>query len=242
MGMRTRLIIAIILSTSWSSPVWGATRAQLKKYVSEAMVYIVWDNPNGKRVQGSGVVFRLPRHSGKYVLTSHHVIEDAIAGKIPIRLQSFGMPEGKGQVTDLAGWHVFHDLASYRLPEEMKEIRPLKLSQTFLKVNQKIGIYSFPMGAPWESFGVVKGMRVKIYATPVGPQIIKKYEFTNFVISGSSGGMMVNRDAELVGIVTHSKSPEAIRIGNFGGLGTPSPIILKLVDEAIKNGWRPKNN
>ena len=235
MGHRSQLFLAFFILILGFGQAWAAKPIHLEKYVREAMVHILWKKPNEGAVEGSGVVIRLPDFPDKYVLTAHHVIEDAIQQKIPISLQSFGMPEGQGQVTELEGWHMFHDLASYQLPESMEKIRPLKLSRKILKAGDKVGVYAFPLGMPWKSLGFIKGTASIFIDTPMGPRIVPKYVFTNFVLPGSSGGMMVNSKGQLMGLVTHG--------GKFNmGYATPSRLILELVDNAVKNGWRPGRN
>ena len=53
---------------------------------------------------------------------------------------------------------------------------------------------------------------------------------------------MVDSKGRLMGMVTHSVPLSALRRGVNGGLGTPSPLILELIDNAVKNGWRPNGN
>lgn len=233
------LVSVIFFAASSDSFSPAATRAQLKKYVHEATIFI-----ETKHGTGSGVAFRLGKYpKDKYVLTAYHVVNEAIKNGTAIKMRSHGMPKSEGQATELSGWHVFHDLASIRLPGGMKKVRPLKISKTFMSPGAKVGIYSFPLGEFKESLGYIGGMKTVSINTPGGDSYVPKYYFTNFVQPGSSGGMMVDRNARLVGIVTHGVNALRVKdnaIVNMGGLGTPASVIVSLVKQAYMDGWKPK--
>jgi S1-C subfamily serine protease len=218
------------------------TTAQLERYVLETAIFI-----ESEFGHGSGVVFRLGKHPKvKYVLTAHHVVADALENGVPITLRSRAQPDLTGVVQNAAGWHVANDVASVRLPKNMYALRALRLSTRVLQPSDQVAIYSFP-GGKFENFSKTLGVieRVGMEYVPVGgvnaveSRMAPKYHFSNFVLGGSSGGMMVNRWAHLMGIVTHFNTTEDGTVS--GGLGTPSTVIVDLIKAAMKKGWRPGN-
>lgn len=241
MHKKSLLLSSLIYVVFCGSSSWAATRTQLEKYVCEATIFIETEYGTG-----SGVAFRLGKYPrDKYILTAYHVVEAAIENKSAIKMRSHGMPKSTGQATELSGWHVFHDLASIRLPEGMRKVRPLKISMKYMPAGTPVGIYSFPLGKFEKSLGYVGGMKTVSINTPGGDSYVPKYYFTNFVQPGSSGGMMVDRNARLVGIVTHGVNALRTKdkaIVNMGGLGTPTQVIANLVKQAYKNEWKPEKN
>ncbi len=226
-----RLIILLMLLTAFFAEVITTTanaqqgRAALSSKVANATLLITSDNG----YQGSGVITRIMNR--KYVLTAHHVV----AGSKKIKLQSWG-DRSSGFTTQPHGWHKLYDIAVYPLPKEMSHLPVLPLSPRILPKGEKVGVAAFPKGEFTDSVGVIRK-----YRTPLEDNTPTEIVFTAEVDKGASGGMIIDKYANLVGIVTayeYSKSSNGYKIKG-DSIGTPSVLIRKLIKDGVKKGWRP---
>ena len=219
--------LTLTVSGVWNAPSAFAQkdRNALLAKVSHATILITSDNG----YQGSGVVTLIMNR--KYVLTAHHVVE----GASKIKLLSLG-DKSTATTTQLHGWHRLCDIAVYPLPPKMQHLPVLRLSARILPNGEKIGVAAFPGGKPEFTLGVIRE-----YQSPLAGNIPAEIVFTADVDQGASGGMIIDKDANLVGIVTayeYYESPSGYKTkGN--SIGTPSILIRKLIEDRVKTGWRP---
>ena len=197
----------------------------LRAKVAHATLLITSDNG----YQGSGVITRIMKR--KYVLTAHHVVE----GSSKIRLRSWG-DRSSGITTQPHGWHRLYDIAVYPLPKEMNHLPILPLSPRILPKGEKVGVAAFPGGKFMDTTGIIRE-----YRSPTSGNIPTEVIFTAAVDKGASGGMIIDNHANLVGIVTayeYYRSSDGYEIKG-DSVGTPSVLIRALIEEKIKQGWRP---
>ena len=201
-------------------------RDALLKQIKMATILIVTDSG----IQGSGVITRIRKK--RYVLTAHHVVK----GAKRIRLTSLG-DRSKGEVTKNEGWHVFYDLAVFRLPASMRHLPMLRLDHTRLPPGTPVFVSAFPNGVPSLTAGKITGYRYQ-----ANTDFPTEIAFTAPVEQGASGGMIVDANGRLKGIV---KAYEVLTSADGyeargDSIGTHSYLIMKLVLRAIDNGWRPE--
>ncbi len=118
-----------------------------------------------------------------------------------------------------------NDLAVIRAKHTPNELKPATLASTRdLNPGDMVTAVGFPFGiGPSVSSGVVSGLKREFV-----DEESKKGKLTNLiqfdaaVNPGNSGGPLVNRDGEVVGIVTAIYNPTGQRV--FAGLGFAVPI------------------
>jgi S1-C subfamily serine protease len=221
------LCLTLAIIGSWSAPRAFAQKERnaLLAKVAHATILITSDSG----YQGSGVVTRIMKR--KYVLTAHHVVE----GGSKIKLLSLG-DQSSGTSTQIHGWHRLYDIAVYPLPQSMQHLPVLRLSDRILPKGEKVAVAAFPGGNPTFSLGVIRD-----YRTANSGTIPTEVLFTADVDKGASGGMIIDKDANLIGIVTayeYYKSPSGYKTKG-DSVGTPAVLIRKLIQDRVKSGWRP---
>ncbi len=225
LGIALLLFACIAAVDPGSSYADNSEEALLKK-IKMATILIVADNG----YQGSGVITRI--RNKRYVLTAHHVVE----GAKRIQLTSHG-DKSTGEVTKNEGWHVFYDLAVFRLPKAMRHLPMLRLDHTRLPPGTPVFVSAFPNGMPTLTAGKVTGYRFQ-----ANTDFPTEIAFTAPVEQGASGGMIVDAHGKLKGIV---KAYEVLTSADGyeargDSIGTHSYLIMKLILRAIDNGWRPE--
>jgi S1-C subfamily serine protease len=169
----------------------------------------------GKTVDavGTGVVIV---ESG-IILTNLHVV----AGADKVTVQFFDGLESAANVT---GMRPEHDLAVLQAKTLPDDLVPATLRSTAdLAVGDEVVAVGFPFGiGPSASAGVVSGLR-REYQSPEGKRLLTNLiQFDAAVNPGNSGGPLVTRDGEVVGIVTGILNPSTQRV--FIGIGFAVPI------------------
>ena len=169
----------------------------------------------GKTVDavGTGVVIV---ESG-IILTNLHVV----AGADKVTVQFF---DGLESDAIVIGMRPEHDLAVLQAKTLPDDLVPATLRSTAdLAVGDEVVAVGFPFGiGPSASAGVVSGLR-REYQSPEGKRLLTNLiQFDAAVNPGNSGGPLVTRDGEVVGIVTGILNPSAQRV--FIGIGFAVPI------------------
>lgn len=169
----------------------------------------------GKSVDavGTGVVIV---ESG-IILTNLHVV----AGSDKVTVQFF---DGLESDAVIIGMRPEHDLAVLQAKTLPDDLVPATLRSTAdLAVGDEVVAVGFPFGiGPSASAGVVSGLR-REYHSPEGNRLLTNLiQFDAAVNPGNSGGPLVTRDGEVVGIVTGILNPSAQRV--FIGIGFAVPI------------------
>jgi S1-C subfamily serine protease len=169
----------------------------------------------GKAVDavGTGVVIV---ESG-IILTNLHVV----AGADKVTVQFF---DGLESDAIVIGMRPEHDLAVLQAKTLPDDLVPATLRSTAdLAVGDEVVAVGFPFGiGPSASAGVVSGLR-REYQSPEGKRLLTNLiQFDAAVNPGNSGGPLVTRDGEVVGIVTGILNPSAQRV--FIGIGFAVPI------------------
>lgn len=172
---------------------------------------------------GTGVVV----NNRGIILTSLHIVRDATEARVTFA-DGF---ESKAWIIER---QPENDLAVLRAQVVPDDLVPATLaSSATLRVGDEVAAVGHPFGINNSlSAGVVSGLGRSFRSTKVGMVLTNLIQFDAAVNPGNSGGPLVNRDGEVVGIVTALVNPTdqevfigigfAVTIESAGGvMGTP---------------------
>ena len=173
---------------------------------------------------GSGVIIDAAKG---YVLTNHHVIENADDVQVTLA-------DGRSVKAEFLGSDADTDIALIRIPaDKLTEIRLGNSDQL------RVGDFVVAIGNP---FGFSQTVTSGIVSA-VGRSGIRGLGYQNFIQTdasinpGNSGGALVNLQGQLVGIKTASFNPQGSMAGNIGlGLAIPSNLARDVVEQLITKG------
>lgn len=172
---------------------------------------------------GSGVI--IDAVNG-YVLTNHHVIENADDVSVTLA-------DGRQLKAEFLGSDADTDVALIRIRADNLTAVPLADSSAL-----NVGDFVVAIGNP---FGLSQTVTSGIVSA-VGRSGIRGLGLQNFIQTdasinpGNSGGALVNLQGQLVGINTASLNPQGSMAGNIGlGLAIPSNLARDVVDQLLKN-------
>jgi len=173
---------------------------------------------------GSGVIIDAAKG---YVLTNHHVIEDADDVQVTLA-------DGRTVKAEFLGSDRDTDIALIRIPADKLTALPLGDSDQL-----RVGDFVVAIGNP---FGFSQTVTSGIVSA-VGRSGIRGLGYQNFIQTdasinpGNSGGALVNLNGQLVGINTASFNPQGSMAGNIGlGLAIPSNLARDVVEQLITTG------
>ncbi|MEQ4575248.1 MAG: trypsin-like peptidase domain-containing protein, partial [Gammaproteobacteria bacterium] len=172
---------------------------------------------------GSGVI--IDARNG-YVLTNHHVIDNADDVQVTLA-------DGRTVKAEFLGSDADTDIALIRIPAD--KLTEIKLADS----NQlRVGDFVVAIGNP---FGFTQTVTSGIVSA-VGRSGIRGLGYQNFIQTdasinpGNSGGALVDLEGRLVGINTASFNPQGSMAGNIGlGLAIPSNLARNVVEQLLKN-------
>ncbi|MGX9721335.1 Do family serine endopeptidase [Stenotrophomonas acidaminiphila] len=173
---------------------------------------------------GSGVIIDAAKG---YVLTNHHVIENADDVQVTLA-------DGRTVKAEFLGSDRDTDIALIRIPADRLTALPLGDSDQL-----RTGDFVVAIGNP---FGFSQTVTSGIVSA-VGRSGIRGLGYQNFIQTdasinpGNSGGALVNLAGQLVGINTASFNPQGSMAGNIGlGLAIPSNLARDVVEQLITKG------
>ena len=190
---------------------------QIVERVSPSAVAILAGKGDGEvAAVGCGVIVR----NDGVILTANHVVKGM--REVQVRLKS-------GEVYDdveLIAADERRDVAALRIPATRLAVMPMGSSAT-AGSGATVFVVSKPAGSRWTGFsGVLSAMRVadKVPGAGRGYRIL---QFTASLSAGSSGGILVDAEARLLGIIVDSLSVSqdvnfAVPIESVAGLGNAS--------------------
>ncbi|NTS75905.1 DegQ family serine endoprotease [Catenovulum sp. SM1970] len=170
---------------------------------------------------GSGVIINADKG---YVVTNHHVIDDA--DKIAITLK-----DGRQFDAKLLGSDADSDIALLQIDAE--NLTDVKVADSD---KLRVGDFAIAIGNP---FGlgqtVTSGIISALGRSGLGIEQYENFIQTDAAInSGNSGGALVNFNGELIGINTAILGPNG---GNVGiGFAIPANMMQSLVDQILEYG------
>ncbi|HZH44896.1 MAG TPA: Do family serine endopeptidase [Lysobacter sp.] len=176
------------------------------------------------RSLGSGVIVDAQRG---YVITNHHVIENA--NEVSVTLA-----DGRTFPAEFIGSDPDTDVAVMRIPA--KDLTALALADS---EKLRVGDFVVAVGNP---FGIGQTVTSGIVSA-VGRSGLPGVGYQNFIQTdasinpGNSGGALVNLEGQLVGINTASFNPRGSMAGNIGlGFAIPSNLARGIAEQLIGSG------
>ncbi len=173
--------------------------------------------------QGSGFVFAQAGDKA-YVLTNHHVVEEA--GRIRVRFQ-----DGREFEAKLKGADGKSDVAVLEIPA--KGLVPLKWGDS---TKLEVGEWVVAMGNPFGlSHTLTTGVVSAKGRTSLGINDYEDFIQTDAAINpGNSGGPLLNLDGEVIGMNTAIFS----RSGGYMGVGfaIPSNLARAIAEQLVAQG------
>lgn len=169
---------------------------------------------------GSGVIIS----PDGYIVTNHHVIEDA---------QSLEVTLNNNQTFEarIVGSDATSDIALLKI-ESKKELPYLAFGDSDLSA---IGEWVLAVGNPFNLTSTVTAGIISAKARSISPMNTMSFIQTDAAVNpGNSGGALVNTRGDLIGINTAIKS----RTGSYVGysFAVPSNIAKKVVEDLLEYG------
>lgn len=176
-----------------------------------------------EKALGSGVIVDA---ANGYILTNHHVIENAEGVSVTLS-------DGRSVEAEFIGSDPDTDIAVIRIPAKNLTAVPLANSDQLL-----VGDFVVAMGNP---YGLGQTVTSGIVSA-VGRSGIPVAGYQNFIQTdasinpGNSGGPLVNLQGQLVGINAASFNPRGSMAGNIGlGFAIPINLARNIKDQLIAN-------
>jgi S1-C subfamily serine protease len=206
----TRSVDAALKKAAQDAAAAPAPAAVAYRRILPSVVTITTELPGGRGEEGTGVVVK----DDGSILTADHVI----AGATTIRLFFADGTKARGTVVDADPATDIAVLKADRLPSV---VVPAVLA-TGVGVGDDVMAVGTPLGLPDSlSAGVVSGLgrSIPVDRTRTLKDLI---QFDAAVNPGNSGGPLLNKKGEVVGIVTALANPS--KQGFFVGIGFAIPI------------------
>ncbi len=200
------------ISAGWDTLIIAQNPDSTLSSVSGAMNSVV--TVVDKNSHGSGVVIG----SGGYIITNHHVIQDAFREKRNLQVQ---FSNGEKLSAEIIRFNPVYDLALIKIEaDSLFTLIPLGEEQI------KLGADVFAIGAPGSvdlgqtiSKGIISGKRVDQERTTIQTDVP--------INGGNSGGALVYNNGGLIGIVN-------AKIVGFGVEGIGFAIPANYIETALK--------
>ncbi|WP_027071135.1 MULTISPECIES: trypsin-like peptidase domain-containing protein [unclassified Luteimonas] len=207
--------------------VHAAQRRQVSPFGNDPFFRRMFPELSQERIArslGSGVIVDA---TNGYVLTNHHVIENA--DEVSVTLS-----DGRTLAAEFIGSDPDTDVALMRIPAERLQAIPLARGGEL-----EVGDFVVAVGNP---FGVGQTVTWGIVSA-VGRSNLPGVGFQNFIQTdasinpGNSGGALVNLRGELVGINTASFNPRGSAAGNIGlGFAIPVELARNIMQQLASTG------
>ena len=183
------------------------------------------DKEQNEDTTGTGVVV----DDTGTILTSLHIVRNAVEVRVTFA-------DGSESDASVVATQVENDLAVLKPLVIPDDLVPATLtSSETLHVGDEVVAVGNPFGLSYSlSAGVVSGLHRNLKSPRTGEMLTNLVQFDAAVNPGNSGGPLVNRDGEVVGIVTALMNPTdqdvfigiafAVPIETAGGLAGAPPV------------------
>jgi len=195
-----------------------AYSAQVYQMILPSLVFIKTQSETPDEEEGFGVGSGVVINDQGDVLTALHVVEDAAVIEIIFA-------DGTESSADIITAEPEMDIAVLHARQPAGLIVPAVLGNPN---SMRVGDEAFAVGNPLGlagsmSAGVISGFDRSIPADEDGRQVDGLIQFDAAVNPGNSGGPLLNRQGQVIGIVTALADPT--RQGSFTGIGFAVPIV-----------------
>lgn len=184
-------------------------------------------------VTGSGFIIS----SNGYILTNHHVVEDAIQGSYDVKVY---MNDGTEYIAAIVGYEADNDVAVLKIDAEdlpaatLGDSDAIQVGQSAYAVGNPLGELAYTM-----TTGSVSALDREISFTDSQTGVentINMFQIDAAVNSGNSGGPVYNNRGEVIGIVTAKYGAYTTGVE---GLGFAIPIndAVSIANDIITMGY-----
>lgn len=189
----------------------------------------IWGYTSSGAVKGSGFILS----SDGYIMTNHHVIEDAVKGGYEIKVLLY---DGSEYVADVVGYEEDNDVAVLKIDAAGLNAVTLGNSDD-MKVGEQVYAVGNPLGELEFSMtsGMVSATDREISTGDSGiSTTISMFQIDAPINSGNSGGPVYNSRGEVIGIATAKYSSTGVE-----GLGFAIPIndAAAIAQDLITDGY-----
>ncbi|MEA2009349.1 MAG: trypsin-like peptidase domain-containing protein [Actinomycetota bacterium] len=216
-------VVNEIITNGGDSNVAEAVAIKVVPSVVTVEVGNLEDNVLTLNGSGSGVIM-----DDGYIVTNHHVIEDATVTRIVLQ-------DGRIYDTEVVGSDAYSDLAVLKI--DIEGLRPIEFGSTEDVI---IGQYAVAVGNPLGqeggaslTTGVISALSRTVEVGDESP-LYGMLQTDAPITSGSSGGALVDSEGSLIGITS------AIGVGRGGaegiGYAIPVELVQRITDEIIETG------
>ena len=175
---------------------------------------------------GSGVIF----NTDGYLLTNDHVIDGAEALRVILH-------NGRSLPAEVIGSDPLMDIAVLQVdwpdlrPVEFADINTARIGDPTVAIGNPLGLD----GGPSVTSGVISAFDRTLLVDPFsGAQLYGLLQTDTPITRGSSGGALLNRDGQLLGITA------AIGISDVGaegiGFAVPINLVTGIIDDLLADG------
>ena len=182
-------------------------------------------------VSGSGFIIS----EDGYILTNHHVIEDAVAGGYDVQVL---MQDGSSYIATVVGYESDNDVAVLKIDASGLNAAVIGDSDDML-VGEKVYAVGNPLGELEYTMtdGMVSAKDREISSTDSKTgqtKTINMFQISAAINSGNSGGPVYNARGEVIGIATAKYSDTGVE-----GLGFAIPIndAVRIARDLISDGF-----
>lgn len=195
----------------------SAYSAQVYQIILPSLVYIQTERENADADEGIGVGSGVVVNEDGDILTSLHVVADAVEIEILFA-------DGSRANAEIINTDPENDIAVLHPNSPPELIVPAVLASPS---NMRVGDETFAVGNPLGlagsmSAGVISGFNRSLPINESGQQLEGLIQFDAAVNPGNSGGPLLNRNGHVIGIVTALANPSAQSF--FTGIGFAVPI------------------
>jgi S1-C subfamily serine protease len=199
-----------------------AYSAQVYQVILPSLVYIQTQSENVEEDDGVGVGSGVVINDQGDILTALHVVGDAAEIKVTFA-------DGSESSADITGAEPDMDIAVLHPRQPPGLIVPAVLGNPN---SMRVGDEAFAVGNPLGlaasmSAGVISGFDRSLPIDDEGHHFDGLIQFDAAVNPGNSGGPLLNRQGQVVGIVTALADPT--ERGFFTGIGFAVPIVTAMV-------------
>jgi S1-C subfamily serine protease len=207
-----------IIAAMASATVPAAYSAQVYQIILPSLVFIQTEGVNEEEEEGFGVGSGVIINEAGAILTSLHVVADATA----ITVIYADGTHANAQIVSAEPENDIAVLQSDGFPEVI--VPAIMGSTNNLRVGDETYAVGNPLGLPGSmSAGVISGFYRSLPLDEEGNERLEGLiQFDAAVNPGNSGGPLLNRAGQVIGIVTALANPSGA--GSFSGIGFAVPI------------------
>ena len=209
-----------------AAAIYELAKQQVVGVRTDITYYNVFGQSTAASVSGSGVIIT----DDGYILTNHHVVEDAIKGDLTVTVMMY---DETTYDAEIVGYDADNDLALLKIDAEglnaaqLGESEDLTVGQIVYAVGNPLGELSYSMTS-----GIVSATDRTI--TTESDVAMNVFQIDAAVNSGNSGGPVYNSLGQVIGIVSAKYASTGVE-----GLGFAIPIsdAAHIANQILEYGY-----